>query len=475
MQDPYSPENDVNEPVVGYDASSLTRTAVILTGSFEAGSEITEYGFEMAENAFGEGSGEVFPNPPKDANGNFSYRVTLSPGQVYSVRTYFTNGVARKYSKTLTIKAPTTSVATLSEVTFSNGLFQARVLDDGGTPVREVGFCWSESPDPTQIKRNKIPAVLGADNTFSMGLSALEWGHVYHILAYAENATQGSGDAFGYSLNPFEMAVTDDLPAEIADPAFARALLAQFDSNKDGFISYRELKSIQVLSVNTDDIADIGEIRMMSELNSLTCKGTSSGSGRLADLDLSGNPLLRQLTVSGNVLETLDVSPCPALETLNATSCPQLKFIYVSTEQWNRMEQDFKKDTRASFELHPKAIVPIPDAHFRKYMVDVFDKDGDNQISGSETTAVTQIDVCTDEIETLSGIEFFSRLTWLNCTGSSEGLLALGRLRELDVSRNPLNFLDCTANPCLSSIWLKTGQRIESLNYDSNVSTIYYK
>ena len=467
MQDPYSPENDVNEPVVGYDASSLTRASVILTGSFEASSEITEYGFEMAEN--------VFPNPPKDAQGNFSYRVTLSPGEVYSVRTYITNGVDRKYSKTLTIKAPATSVATLSEVSFSNGLFQARVLDDGGTPVREVGFCWSESPDPALIKRNKIPAVLGADNTFSLGLSALEWGHIYHILAYAENAAQGSGDAFGYSLTPLEVAVTDDLPAEIADPAFARALLAQFDTNKDGAISYRELKSIQVLSINTDDIVDIGEIRMMSELNSLTCKGTSSGSGRLASLDLSGNPLLRQLTVSGNVLETLDVSPCPALESLNDTSCPQFKTIYVSAEQWNRMEQDFKKDARAAFELHPKAIVPIPDAHFRKYLVDIFDTDEDDQISGAEAPTVTRIDVCTDEIETLSGIEFFSRLTWLNCTGSKEGLLALGRLRELDVSRNPLNFLDCTANPCLSSIWLKTGQRIESINYDSSVSTIHYK
>lgn len=475
MQDPYSPENDLNGPDVGYEAESLTRAAVVLTGSFEDSPEITEYGFEMAENSFGEGAGDVFPNPPKDAQGRFTYWAALSPGQVYSVRTYFTNGVDRKYSKTLTIKAPTTSAATLSEVSFSNGSLRARLLDDGGSPVRAVGFCWSESPDPESIKRNRVPAVLAGDNTFSLNLSSFERGRVYHILAYAENASQSAGEAFGYSLHPFEIAVTDDLPVEIADPAFARVLLEQFDANKDGAISYKELKNIQVLSFNTDGISDIGEIRLMPALTSLSCKGSASGAGRLTQVDLSGNPLLRQLSVSGNLLEVLDVAACPDLETLDAAACPSLKTIYLSTEQWLRAPRDFKKDAGTAFQLHPKAIVPIPDAHFRKYLVDHFDQDGDDQISGSEAVAITRIDVSSDEIETLSGIEFFDHLTRLNCSGSHEGLLALGRLRELDVSWNPLTYLDCRYNPCLSEIWLKTGQRIGTFYYDSSISSIKYK
>ncbi len=475
MQDPYSPENDVAEPVVGYDQESLTRVAVTLTGDFEASAEIKEYGFEMAGNASGDGTAEVFANPPKDERGHFTCRVALTPGQVYNVRTYFTNGVARKYSKTMTLKAPATSVATLSDVSFANGRLTARVLDDGGTPVREVGFCWSESPDPGSIKRNRVPAVLEADNTFSLNLSLLEWGKVYHILAYAENAFQSSGDAFGYSLHSFELAVTDEMPVEIYDPAFARVLVAQFDTNRDGAVSYRELKAIETLSVNTDEIADIREISLMPALTALTCKGSASGTGRLTGLDLSGNPLLRQLNVSGNALTTLDVSPCPELETLNAASCPWLQIIYLSTDQWLRADQNYRKDAQTSFMLHPKAIVPIPDAHFRKYLVDIYDIDEDDQISGAESAAITRIDVCTDEIETLAGIEFLDHLSWLNCSGSSNGLLALGRLVELDVSHNPLTFLDCTANPCLSVIWLKTGQEIESINYDSSVSSIYYK
>ena len=320
-----------------------------------------------------------------------------------------------------------------------------------------------------------MPAVLGSDNTFSLNLSFLEWGKVYHILAYAENAAQSSVEAYGYSLNPFELAVTDEMPVEIYDPAFARVLVAQFDTNRDGAVSYRELKAIETLSVNTDEIADIREISLMPALTALTCKGSASGTGRLTGLDLSGNPLLRQLNVSGNALTTLDVSPCPELETLNAASCPWLQIIYLSTDQWLRADQNYRKDAQTSFMLHPKAIVPIPDAHFRKYLVDIYDIDEDDQISGAESAAITRIDVCTDEIETLAGIEFLDHLSWLNCSGSSNGLLALGRLVELDVSHNPLTFLDCTANPCLSVIWLKTGQEIESINYDSSVSSIYYK
>lgn len=475
MQDPYCPDNDPDEPAVGYDAESLTRTSVILTGSFKDSPEITEYGFEMAANGFEGGAGQVIPNPPKDSKGRFSSYAALSPGQVYNIRTYFTNGTARKYSKTMTLKTPATSVATLSDVSFSDWLLRASVLDDGGTPVQEVGFCWSVSPDPEVIKRNKVKAVLNDDNSFSLDISFLEWGKVYYIMAYAENSAQTTGEAYGYSQQPFEMSVTDDLPVEIQDPAFKRVLLEQCDTNKDGIISYKEIKGVKSLSFSTDDISDIGEIRMMPELGSLRCNGSGAGKGRLTQLDLGGNPLLRELSVSGNLLELLDLSPCPYLETLDASSCQNLHTVYLAVEQWSRAEKDFRKDAQASFLLAPEAIVPVPDAHFRKYLVDTYDKDGDNRISGAEAAAVTRIEVCTDEIESLSGIEFFNRLTWLKCAGSKKGLLALGRLEALDVSYNPLTFLDCTANPGLSAIWLKTGQQIEAFDYDSDVSKLYYK
>lgn len=476
MQDPYSPDNDVEEPAVGYETESLTRTAVTLTGSYKTSPDISEYGFEMAENSFEEGEGRVFSNPPEDGRGRFTYRTELQPGHVYNVRTYISNGVARKYSKTITVKAPSTSVATLSDVSYSQGLLRARVVDDGGTAIREVGFCWSEASEPAIIKRHKIAAVLEDDNTFSLDLSHFEWGNVYYFLAYAENAPQSTGEAFGYSLHPFELAVTDDMPVDIADAGFARVLVQQFDTDKNGYISFKEIKAIKVLSLNTDAIADIGEIRMMPELTSLTCRGTSSGSGRLEQLDLSGNPLLQKLDVRGNRLTALDVSPCPALETLDATSCLQLEYICITPEQSALAESSYRKDAHTAFLLNPDSIIPVPDTHFRKYLVDRYDKDGDNQISVAESVAITQVDVCTDDIQTVSGIAFFENLTQLRCAGSlgGNGNLPLGRLCELDVSANlSLQVLDCRNNPSLSVIWLKSGQDIGTLNCDSNVSLRY--
>ena len=478
MQDPLSPENDVAEPAVGYETESLTRTSVILTGSYEAGSDITEYGFEMAEDSFGDGSGRTFPNPAEDGQGRFSCRAELLPGHVYNVRTYVTNGAQWKYSRIMTIKAPTTSVASLTDVSYSQGRISARVLDDGGTTVREVGFCWSEASEPEVIKRHKIPAVLEEDNAFSLDLSHFEMGKVYFFLAYAENSSQSTGEAFGYSLHPFELAVTDDMPVEIADPAFARLLIQQYDADRNGYISLKEIKGIKSLSLNTDAIADIGEIRMMPELGSLTCRGSSSGSGQLERLDLSGNPLLRQLDVSGNRLTQLDVSSCASLETLDATSCPQLQTICITPEQSVRAEGGYRKDAHTSFVLNPDSIIPIPDAHFRKYLVDRYDRNDDDRISVAEALAIVQIDVCTDDIETVSGIAFFANLAQLRCAGSlgGNGNLPLGRLCELDVSANTaLTLLDCRSNPCLSVIWLKRGQEIERLSYDSDVTAIQYK
>ena len=476
MQDPYSLDNDVEEPAVGYEAESLTRTAVTLTGSYEASPTISEYGFEMAENSFAEGDVKVFSNPPEEGRGRFSYRTEIQPGHIYNVRTYVSNGVARKYSKVMTIKAPSTSVATLSDVSYSQGLLHARVVDDGGTAIREVGFCWSDASEPAIIKRHKIAAVLEDDNSFSLDLSHFDWGKVYYFLAYAENAPQSTGEAFGYSLHPFELVVNDDMPVDIADSGFARLLVQQFDTDKNGYISYKEIKAIMALSLNTDAIADIGEIRMMPELTSLTCRGSSSGSGRLERLDLSGNPLLQQLDVRGNRLTALDISTCPDLKTLDATSCPQLQYICITPEQSALAEKNFRKDAHTSFLLNPDSIIPIPDTHFRKYLVDRYDRNEDNQISVSEAAAITQIDVCTDDIQTVSGIAFFENLSQLRCAGSlgGNGNLPLGRLCELDVSANlSLQVLDCRNNPTLSVIWLKSGQDIGTLNCDSNVSLRY--
>lgn len=493
MQDPFALDNEPQAPTVGYDAESLTRTSVTLTGSLQDATPVAEYGFELAETSFSGGDFAVFANPPKDADNSFSLSVSLKPGAFYVLRAYVSNGALKKYSPEITLKAPATALATVSEVTFADGLLQARVLDDGGRPVHEVGFCWGENPYPSVIRRNRIAATRDASGSFSLNVMELEMGKTYYIVAYAENSDDAA-EAYGYSDNPFRLELTDDIPVPIEDPAFASYLVSKFDRDRDGVLSYREISVITTIQVSTDQIHSLKGIGMMPKLSSLTCTGSSSGSGqlealdlsrngalailrcgnnRIASLDLSGNPRLTQVAIDGNPLSELDISRCPDLTTLTALRCAQLATIYVAPAFTRQTHTGFKLERTTSYALAPAAPIPFPDANLRRYLVEQFDKDGDNQISVAESAVITRIDVCTDHVVSLSGIEFLEKLKELRCCGSESGS---GRLESLDVSGNPLlEVLHCYGNPSLAKIWLKTGQTIGDFLYDSSVSTLNYK
>ena len=179
------------------------------------------------------------------------------------------------------------------------------------------------------------------------------------------------------------------------------------------------------------------------------------------------------MAIDGNPLSELDISRCPDLTTLTALRCAQLATIYVAPAFTRQTHTGFKLERTTSYALAPAAPIPFPDANLRRYLVEQFDKDGDNQISVAESAVITRIDVCTDHVVSLSGIEFLEKLKELRCCGSESGS---GRLESLDVSGNPLlEVLHCYGNPSLTKIWLKTGQTIGDFLYDSSVSTLNYK
>ena len=283
----------------------------------------------------------------------------------------------------------------------------------------------------------------------------------------------------------------EDLPAEIADPLFARALTEQFDLDGNGVLSNRELKGITVLSLCTDGIVDIGEIRKMSELTSLSCKGSKPGFGALKSLDISENPkltllmcdnnwiqsldvsshpALRQLSVSGNPLERIDITPCPDLEMLDATNCKNLKEIIITAEQSDRAGTFCKKDDQAAFVIDPDSAIPVPDPVFKRYLLDNFDTDGNGRVSVAEAEEVISMVVCTDSIQTLSGIRFFVNLKHLECTGSNDGNggPASGQLKELDVSA--ARHLIClnSQNNRLEQLNISQQQLLDTLNVGHN-------
>lgn len=86
------------------------------------------------------------------------------------------------------------------------------------------------------------------------------------------------------------------------------------------------------------------------------------------------------------------------------------------------------------------------DGNFKAYCVRNFDSDGDGGISIEEAGKVKTIDCSNSDIRFLSGIQYFSSIEKLNCSGN--------QLTSLDVSKNTaLNYLACFNNQ-ISTIYV---------------------
>lgn len=123
--------------------------------------------------------------------------------------------------------------------------------------------------------------------------------------------------------------------------------------------------------------------------------------------------------------------------------------------------------------IDSKENIIFEDANFKAHLVANFDTDGDGEISYEEALAITMIDVDTDNIESLAGIEHMANLTELNCEGpfvmsGYEPEEGRGKLKTLDVSKNTkLTKLYCGFNQ-FSSLDLTSNVLLERLRCAGN-------
>ena len=105
----------------------------------------------------------------------------------------------------------------------------------------------------------------------------------------------------------------------------------------------------------------------------------------------------------------------------------------------------------------------FPDAAFRSYVSSDCDTNGDGVLSSSEIAAVTQINVKGRGISSLTGIQYFTAMTFLDC-GSND-------LTSLDVSTNTaLEILFCTTNQ-LKELDLSKNTALRTLSCGDNKFT----
>ena len=102
-------------------------------------------------------------------------------------------------------------------------------------------------------------------------------------------------------------------------------------------------------------------------------------------------------------------------------------------------------------------IVEIPDANFKAYLLENFDKNKDGNISLSEAKAVKEINCSGKGIEKLDGIEKFTNITLLDCSNN--------KLEELELSSNKkLEKLICKGNIAGMFIYVPMSGKLRNQN-----------
>ncbi|HOW09920.1 MAG TPA: FISUMP domain-containing protein [Bacteroidales bacterium] len=192
------------------DMPTLTTTAVtgITTTAASSGGNITDDGgAEVTARGvcWGTATGPTTAGSKTSDGtgiGSFTSSITgLTPNTKYYVRAYATNSEGTAYGNeiefttnpiigaTVTTTAPTT----LTSTTANPG---GNITADGGAPVTERGIVWALAANPT-TSDNKVAASAAGTGAFTVSLTSLQPGTLYHIRAYAINT---SGTAYGNDL-----------------------------------------------------------------------------------------------------------------------------------------------------------------------------------------------------------------------------------------------------------------------------------
>lgn len=131
------------------------------------------------------------------------------------------------------------------------------------------------------------------------------------------------------------------------------------------------------------------------------------------------------------------------------------------------------KGTAYSDEVSVEIMLPFEDKEFADWMAANWDRNSDGKISVGEAALVTKIDIASDYVHSLRGIEYMPDLDTLRCRGLSYGKDGgSGGLSDVDLKANVnLTCLDLSNNR-IESLDLSPLERLTSLGIGGNVDMV---
>ncbi|MBQ4821720.1 matrixin family metalloprotease [Aquimarina sp. MMG016] len=226
--------------------------------------------------------------------------------------------------------------------------------------------------------------------------------------------------------------------------------LTELDFYQIGLLSI-DLSSntlLEKVSLNNNPLASLD----LSGLNSLTeLEATNTD---ITSIDISANTLLVALDVSSNdSLSALNVRNGNNINftTFNTTNTSALNCILVDDEVYSTTNWSGNIDSQTSFtETDYCAYTAIPDANFEAALdaLGYDDISGDGRVPTALIEGVSSLNVSSNSIADLTGIEAFTSLTVLYCENNSLTSVDLSSLTNLifvSLIQNELSSLDVSA------------------------------
>jgi len=178
-------------------------------------------------------------------NGTFTVNLaSLQPGTLYHIRAYAINTSGTAYGNDLTFTTPATkpTVTTAAVTVFTQTTATAggNVTATGGADVTERGVYYGTQANPATTG-TKVAAAAAGSGAFTVNLTALTPGTLYHVVAFATNS---AGTEFGtdqtFTTSPIGQAtVTTTAPTLILTSATSVTAGGNVTSTGGGTVSER--------------------------------------------------------------------------------------------------------------------------------------------------------------------------------------------------------------------------------------------
>ena len=305
----------------------------------------------------------------------------------------------------------------------------------------------------------------------------------------------------------------------IPDANFEAALdaLGYDDITNDGQVPTALIEVVTILHVSSENISDLTGIEDFAALDDLNIQDNN-----LSSIDLSHNALLTDLNCAYNNFLSLDFSSNAVLNSLYANNClleqldlsanTQLQYLYVvdnaltslNYQNGNNLNSQFFNatgnsnltcilvddadysdlnwgdiDGQTSFSDTYCDYTLIPDANFEAALdaLGYDDISSDGQVPTALIEVVTNLDVSSESISNLTGIEDFTALLDLNIQDNSLSNVDLSSnllLEDLNCAHNSFFYLDVSANTVLNSLYANNNWLIElDLSLNTQLQYLY--